>query len=142
MFRGFYQAVGSTDERGVLRVTQDLNDFLRKHPSKRVIVKVSVYDRRSTQAIMGYYLKVIVPSFRDAMYEQGQRMTYKTVEEWLRNNSVTCTEPTINYDTGEISEGTKELKDLTAEEWIEYIEELKQTGAEDFGIYIEDGRIL
>lgn len=142
MFRGFYEGIGSTDDKGILRVPQDLNDFLRKHPGKRVIVKVSVYDRRSVSNIRGYYLKVVVPSFRSAMYEQGNRLTYKTVEKRLREMSTICWKEKINYETGEITEELKPLQELDATEWIDFIDELKQIAAEDYHVYIEDGRIL
>lgn len=143
MFRAHYEGIGGIDEKGILRVPADLNDFLRNNKGARVIVKVSAYDKRSVSAIRNYYLRVIVPAFREALYESGDRCTYKTAEERLRAMTVTCVKEIINYDTGEVSETTKELKELCAAEWVEYIDEIKQILAEaPLCIYVEDGRIL
>lgn len=137
------QATGTINNGGQLLMYMDeINDFLRQWPNSRVIVRFDVVAKNSSEALRGYYYNYIVPTFRRAIWESGERKTEEDAERFLREISPIAVQCTPDVKTGRYTRELREIVDMSNAELIEHIETLKQIGAEEYNIYIEDPQIL
>lgn len=116
----------------------EINQFTKKWPNARIIATFRVFQPGTSAALKGYYYNYIVPTFKRAIWDAGERKTDEQVERYLREISPIMYEQTADPETGKYVTELREIKDLDNSELIEYIEHLKQIGAEEFSIYIED----
>lgn len=116
----------------------ELNQFTKKWPNAMIIATFRVFQPGTSAALKGYYYNYIVPTFKRAIWDAGERKTDEQVERYLREISPIMYEQTADPETGKYVTELREIKDLDNSELIEYIEHLKQIGAEEFSIYIED----
>lgn len=138
-----FSCTGKITEKGQLSMYMgELNAFFSKHKGKRVIAKFYVAPMGTSEALKGYYFHVVVPSFRQALYETGVRKTDEQTEIWLREISPVTYESIIDISTGKYSNRIKEISELDNAELVEHIEHLKQIAAEEFNLYIEEPNAL
>lgn len=116
----------------------ELKQFLNQHKNTTATITVDVHDKKSTLSHRGYFMKVIVPQFQRAFYDLGERLTIADTDERLRKMCVICCEEIADVETGQYVTRLKTLAELTASELTEMLDQLRQIGAEDFGVYIED----
>lgn len=129
---GEIEAIGMIDKEGKLQLfVGELKDFFQKNKNKKVVLKVETLPE-GTKAMMRYYWSYVVPRFRRAMHDQGDRMTPEEVDQILRES-----DKMLHTKEGATSR-IKELTELTKDELSDYLEWLKQLGAEVYSIIIDD----
>lgn len=132
---------GKIDDAGRLKLLRgELDQFLGLNCGKSVVVSVKVFDSAPSEAMKGYYYNYVVPTFQRAMWEAGERLNEKSAEERLRHFSPVTKEYSPEEDTGEYTANLRKITDLSQREMAAYLEHLKQIGAEEYSIYIEDPR--
>ena len=119
----------------------ELNQFFAANKGKRVFARFYVASDESSKALQGYYYKCVVPSFRTAFWEQGERLTEEDTERRLRQMSPIMQTEGVN-ENGKYWRVLRDIPDLDNAELIEHIETLKQIAAEEFSLYIEDPKYI
>lgn len=117
---------------------KELDDFAKKWKNATIIATFRVYAPGTSSALRGYYYYYIVPKFRRALWESGDRKTEEQTERYLREMSPIMCKETADPETGEYTRELRSIVDLDNSELTEHIEFLKQLGAEEFSLYIED----
>lgn len=139
MKRREIQIPGTVNNNGGLALYMgELNEFLKGWKGSKVIVTVSVLPPRASEALRGYYFNYVVPTFRQAIEEAGERLTCQQAEEKLREWSPIMRREKVNPDTGKYTYELREVYALSNAELIEHIETLKQLAAEEFNLFIDD----
>lgn len=130
---------GTIDKNGNLAMYMgEINDFFQKHKGSRIIAEFTVLRKEASEAMKGYYFAVIVPEFRKAIWQSGERKTEQQTDLFLREISPIMHEEFVNTSSGKYDHRIKEIKELSNPELVEYIEHLKQIAAEEYGLFIED----
>lgn len=119
---------------GQLRMPMDrLNAFFAKHKGERVVVKFEAAVPGSSAAQLAYYYNYIIPTVQMALYETGERKTEKQVDLWLRQKCGSC-----YNDYG----GLLEARQMSKNDFSDFLEWLKQFAAENLYVYIEDPKTI
>lgn len=116
----------------------ELNEFFKQHKGSRVIARFIVASPGSSAALKGYYFNYVVPTFKHAIWEAGERLTEEQTERRLREFSPIMYEQTPNIDTGKYETRLRTIAELSNAELIEHIEFLKQLASEEYYLYIAD----
>ena len=116
----------------------ELNEFFKQHKGSRVIARFIVASPGSSAALKGYYFNYVVPTFKAAIWEAGERLTEEQTERRLREWSPIMYEQTPNIDTGKYETRLRTIAELSNAELIEHIEFLKQLASEEYYLYIAD----
>lgn len=133
------QIAGKVTKEGRLTMYMgELNQFMKQWPNARIVATFRVSEPGTSAALRGYYFNYVVPTFKRAIWEAGERKTDEQVERYLREISPIMYEQTADLETGKYVTELREIKDLDNSELVEHIEHLKQIGAEELSIYIED----
>ncbi len=140
---------GIVTDNGQLRLPMDrLNAFFSANKGKRVVVRFEAATPGSSELQLAYYFNYIVPTIQTALYELGERMNEKKVDEWLRQQCPSIFETFIPPTKEQAKQGylgcteTKGIRDLSVSEMSDYLDWLKQFAAENLYVYIEDPRCL
>lgn len=140
---------GIITDNGQLRLPMDrLNAFLAANKGKRVVVRFEAAKPGSSELQLAYYFNYIVPTIQTALYELGERMNEKKVDEWLRQQCPSIFETFIPPTKEQAKQGylgcteIKGIRDLSVSEMSDYLDWLKQFAAENLYVYIEDPRTL
>lgn len=120
----------------------EINSFFALHKGCRVIANFHIASKGSSAALKGYYFNCVVPSFKSAFWENGERLTDEQTEKRLREMSPIMYEQNADLDTCKYNTRIKSVSELSNAELVEHIETLKQIAAEDFSIYIEDPKTI
>lgn len=137
------QVTGRITQEGKLAMyMQELNQFTQQWKNARVVATFRVYQPGTSAALKGYYYNYIVPTFKRAIWDAGERKTDEQTEYYLREISPVMNEQIADPETGKYNTVLREIKDLDNSELIEHIEFLKQIGAEEFSIYIDDPKTI
>lgn len=120
----------------------ELNEFFAMHKGSRVIARFTVASPGSSAALRGYYFNYVVPTFKAAIWDAGERLTEEQAEQRLREWSPIMHAENVDYDTGEYTHELRTVADLSNAELIEHIETLKQLAAEEYNAYIDDPQTL
>lgn len=116
----------------------ELNEFFKGWKGSRVIARFIVASPGSSEALKGYYFNYVVPTFKHAIWEAGERLTEEQTERRLREFSPIMYEQTPNIDTGKYETRLRTIAELSNAELIEHIEFLKQLASEEYYLYIAD----
>lgn len=136
-------ATGIIDGDGKLRMFMgELNQFFAMHKGGRVVARFTVAPRRSSEALRGYYYNCVVPTFKQAIWDTGERLTEEQAERKLREMSPIMWEQTPGNAPGEYKTRLRGISELDNAELIEHIEHLKQVAAEDYNTYIDDPKTI
>lgn len=136
-------AVGAVTKEGKLSMYMgELREFLAANKGKRIVARFEVSEVGSSEALRGYYYNYVVPTMRQAFYDAGERMSERDCEEQLRQMTSVCFEERVDADTGEYSAEVLSVAELSDARLVEHIECIKQIAAEEYGVYIEDPRII
>lgn len=137
------QATGIINERGRLSMYMDeLNEYFANHKGERVIARFVLVPRGTSEALTAYYYNYIVPAFRAAIWQAGERLDEETTEERLREWSPIMREQEADHITGKYRTRIRAIHELSNWELCEHIDHLKQLAAEEYGVYIEDPRTV
>ena len=118
---------GHTSNEGIkIYNRDDAVKFAQLHPNKKALIAVTIFEPKSSDLLKGYYRAVVVPAFQRAYQETGVRMSLRSTDITLRR----------------MTESLKQIDEMSNAELVELIEHLKQIGAEEFSIYIEDPKVL
>lgn len=129
---------GRVRDDGQLEIYKsELNDFLAKHKGEKVVLTLQPLPKEKTKGMLSYYFAYVVPKFKQAMWENGERLTDKQVEKRLRELSPVMQEQEAD-EQGRYRTRLRLIAELNNAELYEHIEALKQIGAEEYSIYIED----
>lgn len=136
-------ATGTINNDGRLAMYMgEVNDFFKNWKGSRIIARFIVSSPGSSKALRGYYYNYVVPTFRHAIWEGGERMTEAKTEQFLRELSPIMYEETPDENTGKYTARLREISELSNAELIEHIETLKQICAEEYNAFIDDPRTL
>lgn len=119
----------------------DLNEFFKMWRGSRVVVKFVIVQKDASAALKGYYFNYVVQTFKQAIWEAGERLTEEQTEKKLREFSPIMHVERVNPETGEYTHELRDIIDLSNAELIDHIDYLKQLAAEEFNTYIEDPRL-
>ena len=126
---------GIIGKDGRLRLPMDrVNAWLAEQKDERVIVRFEAAAHNSSELQLAYYFNYIVPTIQTALLEIGERKSEKQVDEWLRKQ---CGWLFYNAD-GDL----QEARQISKQNFADYLEWLKQFAAENLSVYIEDPRTL
>lgn len=132
-------ATGTINNNGGLAMYMgELNEFFKGWKGSRIIARFIVASPGSSEALRGYYFNYVVPTFRHAIWEAGERLTEEQTERRLREFSPIMYEQTPNIDTGKYETRLRTIAELSNAELIEHIEFLKQLASEEYYLYIAD----
>jgi hypothetical protein len=132
-------ATGIINNNGGLQMYMgELNQFFSMHKGSRIIARFTVASPGSSEALKGYYFNCVVPTFRQAIWEAGERLTEEQTERRLRELSPVMYEQTPDINTGKYETRLRTIAELSNAELIEHIEFLKQIASEEYYIYIAD----
>lgn len=136
-------ATGTINNNGGLAMYMgELNEFLKGWKGSRIIARFIVASPGSSEALKGYYFNYVVPTFKHAIWEAGERLTEEQTERRLREFSPIMYEQTPNIDTGKYETRLRTIAELSNAELIEHIEFLKQLASKEYYLYIDDPRTL
>lgn len=136
-------ATGTINNNGGLAMYMgELNEFFKDWKGSRIIARFIVAPPGSSEALKGYYFNYVVPTFKHAIWEAGERLTEEQTERRLREFSPIMYEQTPNIDTGKYETRLRTIAELSNAELIEHIEFLKQLASEEYYLYIDDPRTL
>lgn len=132
-------ATGTINNNGGLAMYMgELNEFFKQHKGSRVIARFIVASPGSSAALKGYYFNYVVPTFKAAIWEAGERLTEEQTEQRLRELSPVMYEQTPDINTGKYETRLRTIAELSNAELIEHIEFLKQLASEEYYLYIAD----
>lgn len=130
-------ATGTINNNGGLAMYMgELNEFFKGWKGSRIIARFIVASPGSSEALKGYYFNYVVPTFKHAIWEAGERLTEEQTERRLREFSPIMYEQTPNIDTGKYETRLRTIAELSNAELIEHIEFLKQLASEEYYLYI------
>lgn len=137
-----FQIHGTTDSKGqlMIRNSQEMKNHFSQWPDAEFIMEVRLYQKGTSQALIGYYKRVIVPQFQRAFKEIHG--IYKSLEDTSVEITKTCPFMQIEVPKEE-SFGFHVTRMLHIEEVgnqkaSEFIQYLKWYGAENFCIVIQE----
>lgn len=140
MRRRQMQATGTIRNDGSLAMYMgELKEFFSMHKGKRVIASFSIVEPGTSEALRGYYFGYVVPTFRQAIWDAGERLTEEQTEKRLREMSPIMWEQEPD-GLGGWHTRLRRVSELSNAELIEHIDTLKQEAAENYDCYIEDPR--
>jgi hypothetical protein len=135
-----YTVTGRTNAKGQLLIADQkaMAEFFSKWPNVKFTGRFHVAQPGTSEALKGYYFNKIVPDFRRALWEAGERKTEKDTEKFIRELSPIMWEETPDPETGKYEHELLEINDLDNQQLVLFIEHLKQIAAEEFYFFIED----
>lgn len=143
MKRREISSTGMINNKGQLSMFMgELNQFFAMHKGSRVIARFTVASPGTSEALKGYYYNYVVPTFRAAIMEAGERLTEQDTERRLREWSPVMYEQTPDIETGEYVTRIREIKELSNADLIDHIEHLRQLAAENYNCFIDDPKTL
>lgn len=120
----------------------ELNAFFKEWKGARIVARFSVASSGSSEALKGYYFNYVVPTFKQAIWDSGERKTEEQTERFLRELSPVMYEQTPDGETGQYETRLREIRELSNAELIEHIDTLKQIAAEEYSVFIDDPRTI
>lgn len=120
----------------------ELNAFFKEWKGARIVARFSVASPGSSEALKGYYFNYVVPTFKQAIWDSGERKTEEQTERFLRELSPVMYEQTPDVETGQYETRLREIRELSNAELIEHIDTLKQIAAEEYSVFIDDPRTI
>ncbi|NQU54086.1 MAG: hypothetical protein HQ522_16275 [Bacteroidetes bacterium] len=131
--------LGKIDSTGQVRTdnAQMLN-FSKMWENKRITVTIEIEQPGSSGALKGLYYGKLVPEFRQALWDNGERMTEAKTEAYLRSLCPVLWNESVRPGTGEYEASLREINDLDNSEFVAYFEHLEEIYAELFGASFVD----
>lgn len=129
---------GSINKDGELKMFMgELRQFFAQWKDAKVIATFEIMPTDQSEALKAYYYNYVVPTMRQALWDNGTRMTNSDCEVYLRELSPIMADED-NYVNGHYVTRLREISELSNDEFIEHIETLKQIAAEEYSVFIDD----
>lgn len=131
---------GKTNDKGQLMFGNgpELNKFLSQWPNQNFVMDITIIADGTSEALIGYYKRVIVPEFQKAYkHKQGERLTLGQVDMRLRQMSAIMHETDKEFNL----KYTITIEAAGNHRASEFIDDLIFLGAENFGIAIKEPKI-
>lgn len=139
MKQGYISELGTISLNGELKMFMgEVRQFFAQNKGRKVIATFTVLGEKQTPQMWGYYQLVVVPAFRQAFYELGERLSDEQTEERIRRMCPVAWKREVDVETGIVNHVLRDLAELNADEFGELIDTLKQIAAEDFHVFIYD----
>lgn len=119
-----------------------MDSFFRKWPNTKFVGKFIVCQPGSSDNLKSYYYYKIIPDVRDKLRENGDWKTEKETEEFCRSLCPILWDEIPDFITGKYDTRLREINELDNQEFVFYIEYLRQFAAENLYLYIEDPRVI
>jgi hypothetical protein len=104
---------------------------------RRGIMTIQFLGKEKSQQLLGYYWGVVVKDVQKYMYDKGECMTGRQIDEMLREQVILTSD--IAYTLlGEELEKVKRISDLDNKTLAEFIYQVKIWAAENLNLYIKD----
>lgn len=131
---------GLVNEKGQLMISdkERMSVFFSEWKNTKFIGRFIVAQSGSSAAIKGYYYNKIIPDFRQARWENGERASEEDTEKWCRELCPILWEEIPDDETGEYYSRLREINELDNMEMSRYIEHLKQIASEEYFFNIID----
>lgn len=113
---------------GLLLPMEQVNDFCRKYPGSRVLLRIEAIGAATSAAQRRYYFGYVVPEIRAALAEQGTILSDEETDEFLRGECALC------YREGELMT----VGQMPGKTFGYFLEWLKQYAAENLYVFIDD----
>lgn len=125
---------GTIKNQNLLIHSGILQDFCRQNNGSKVVVRITTISKEPSKMQLAYFRKVVVPQFRQGMYESGTRYTEKDMENRLLELCPAAIEEKLI--DGKRTQRTKQLEELTSKELSDIIENLKEIAATNLNTII------
>lgn len=127
--------LGQFDEKGKLMIIDKskLTSLGSSWKTAKVIVSVEVLPEDPSGLLLGYYFKKVVQDFRRILWNAGERLTDKQVDEKIRSWSPVTIKSMCMWN-----EDLIDVRDLDNSKLLQHIDHLRQIAAEEFDYNIED----
>ena len=132
------QFQGEVSESGKLTIFKR-NSFLNElhlFAGKKVILTVEKKKRKRSLDQNAYYWGVVVPEVKRGYYDVGYIYSESETHDELKKMFIV--KEKVNFKTGEIKEVIGSSTELSTTEFLEFIAQIQQWGAEYLSIYIPD----
>lgn len=140
---------GNIGTDGKMRMPMErLRQFFEANKGKRIVARFEAVEPGTSECQLAYYFNYIVPTIQTALYELGERMNEKKVDEWLRQQCRSIFETFIPPTKEQAKQGylgcteIKGIRDLSISEMSDYLDWLKQYAAENLYVYIDDPKVI
>lgn len=127
-----------TSSGGLKMFMGEVNEFFKQHKGEKIIARFIAIGNEPSHIQRGYYFNYIVPEMKTALWQNGDRKTEEETETFLREISPVCYSVIPNITTGRYEKTLRPFTDLSSAELSEHIEFIKQTAAEEYGVFIDD----
>lgn len=127
-----------TSSGGLKMFMGEVNEFFKQHKGEKVIARFTAIGKEPSHIQRGYYFNYIVPEMKTALWNSGDRKNEQDTEKFLREISPVCSVVVPNINTGKYERTLRDFSDLSSAELSEHIEFVKQTAAEEYGVFIDD----
>lgn len=134
--------IAQVDQSGKLMIANkvEMTDFFRKHQGKKVILKGEVCQPKSSELLVGYYYKKVVPDFQKAIFERdGEWVHLSEIDRMLRSESALMVKeiPTDESNGFEVVE-LLNVKSVGNAKLTAFVDECRDRCAMNYGWVIED----
>lgn len=115
------------DDFGFYNMNQ-IRDYCRKNPGKKLIVTLQIEEKESIRSMMAYYNAKVVPEWKAEFFSRGILKTRDQVDEHLQ-------------DLSPITQ-KKRLSRLEKDEWVAFLDHIKEVSLSEINLFVEDPRCL
>jgi len=135
-----YEALVQVDQNGRPKTynRRALEEFFALNPGARFTAVYKKVGNRKTDKLRAYYFAEVVPKFQIVLRGHGYNFTKEGTHDFIKQFSPVMSEEVEidgNYFTKD--RGLSD-DDFDTSDFLAYLEDLKQIGAETFGIVIND----
>lgn len=133
---------GQTDNQGNFLIAnkQEMQQHFKNWKSTYFTIEINIHKTKPLSVpLLVYYKKKVVPDFCRAYFDvMGERFTLKQTDEKLRQLSPVCRKENYDFESGKWQQEILEIEQLDNQQLVFFIEHLKDLGAQEFGVYIDE----
>lgn len=133
---------GQTNNSGQFLIAnkQEMVQHFKNWKNTFFTIEINIHKTHSLSVpLLIYYKKKVVADFCRAYLDvMGERYTLAQTDTKLTELSPICQKEKYNFDTGKWERETLKVEDLDNQQLVFFIEHLKELGAQEFGVYIEE----
>jgi hypothetical protein len=130
--------VGNVSESGVLTIVnrKGFDEYIKEFQGKQVSIVVEKYIHKRSLSQNAYYHACIVPIVRQGFKDLGHLLSKEETHLFLKNRFLKVE---LLSEEGEVlGERIRSTTELTKGEFVDYINQIQQFGAEILNVYIPD----
>jgi hypothetical protein len=130
--------IGNVSEAGVLTIVnrKGFDEYVKEFCGKQVSIVIEKHIHKRSLSQNAYYHGCIIPIVRQGFKDLGHLLSNDETHLFLKNRFLKV--ELISEDGEVLGERIKSTTELTKGEFIEYINQIQQFGAEILNVYIPD----